>query len=611
MTGRAAVAIVESATAVVDRPAPAAASVHGDVASYTIEGLEHLERALTGPPLDRWEALLDSDPSGTLFQSPVWAMPWYRSYETFDPLVLVVTRGHDLIGVVPLAIEKATGRLTFAGDNMADYRDVVAHPAHRRDVVGELLRMLQRGRHGVLHVGSTYPESDTPGVLLEIAPAYGIGTHLRYNDGWRWWPDEQKEDPLRKKSVRYPINYFRRTGTLLAEHVRSEERWSAFRESFYTQHTLRQLFGGRDVSLRDPEKQAFFDGLVRSKYGHVTALWHNGTLIAGHVGAVYRGVLYWGAPSFDVRQRQYSPNLVLLALTMAERERWGFRGVDLTIGRGEVKERFSTSRANLPWVELYARRDEYLRRRARVAGAAVARRIAARVAGSDAAWEKRFKPKLEIALQKVTRVRELGAGEAGRRILAALGEKIAGHRRGIVYRITPSDFRNRTPNVVPLGHVQIHDNALEDLARRDRWDDDAAREIRSKVRAFTDCIKANRTFHTVVVDGRLAAWGHSYWPGEPARLTEIGEVFLDYEAKSVSLYDFYTLPEFRGRGLYQALLAAVLRKRFAEGAERAYVTAPASVKAACRGAHRVGFRPVQIVDTRWFFTWAHARSRLL
>jgi RimJ/RimL family protein N-acetyltransferase len=59
------------------------------------------------------------------------------------------------------------------------------------------------------------------------------------------------------------------------------------------------------------------------------------------------------------------------------------------------------------------------------------------------------------------------------------------------------------------------------------------------------------------------------------------------------LYDFHVLPEFRGRRLYQALLADILHKRFAAGATRAYITVLASNAPSRIAIERVGFRLVR------------------
>ena len=280
---------------------------------------------------------------------------------------MVVSSGGRLTGVVPLAAEKTSGRLTFAGDHIADYKDVVTCPEFRERLLITLLRYIRSAGAGhTFHFGSTYSDSASPALLAKVAGKCGVRTILHINSGWRWWPGEQTEDPLKKKSVRYPINYFKRQGELCAQHIRTLEEWDDFKEEFYRQHTLRQIYGGRPVAFDSPERRAFFDALVRTPYAHVTALRLNRDLIAGHVGFVYKKVLYWGAPAFDIRYNQYSPNLVLLILTMKNAEAWDLLGIDLTVGKGDLKERFSTSRADVPFVEIYPRLRAYYWRALRI-----------------------------------------------------------------------------------------------------------------------------------------------------------------------------------------------------------------------------------------------------
>ena len=219
-----------------------------DYQTCVIESLSALEDALTGPLLNQWETLLESDPTATLFQSPVWCMPWYRAYSRFDPRVIVVSSGDRLTGVVPLAAEKQTGRLTFAGDHIADYKDVVTCPEGREQLLITLLRYIRSAGSGdTFYFGSTHPDSASPALLAKVSRKCGVRTILRINSGWRWWPAEQTEDPLKKKSVRYPINYFKRQGELSAQHIRTPEEWDGFKDEFYRQHTLRLIYGGRVV----------------------------------------------------------------------------------------------------------------------------------------------------------------------------------------------------------------------------------------------------------------------------------------------------------------------------------------------------------------------------
>jgi RimJ/RimL family protein N-acetyltransferase len=445
--------------------------------------------------------------------------------------------------------------------------------------------------------------------LKALAPAENIRSLSRLNNGWRWWTHEPSEDPLKKKSVRYPMNYFRRQGVLEAKHLRTPDEWDSIKEEFYLQHSMRQVFGGREVSLDNPQKREFFDKLIRSSYGHVTALLWNGHLIAAHVGSVFKDVLYWGAPSFDVRQRQYSPNLVLLALTMHNSAAWGFpTGVDLTMGKGEVKERFSNSRVEVPLVDLYKRPSQFYSRKLRAALSHGARNLYERVAG-DGAWEKRFKPAVENVIDKLSQARDLGPAETLRRVFSWTGRLVGERTRGIVFIARPQDAREIQPELKPGEVCTYHDNELYDLLKQNHHNDGTAREIAALAREYSDLQRSGRTLHTLLVNDRLAAWGISYKPQEPAKLTEVGGAILEFAPDSASMYGFYTLPEFRNRRIYGALLTYVLKKHFAGGIAQAYISVLENNAPSRKAIERAGFRAVGTNEFRRFLRWKKLVSR--
>jgi GNAT superfamily N-acetyltransferase len=322
---------------------------------------------------------------------------------------------------------------------------------------------------------------------------------------------------------------------------------------------------------------------------------------------LYRDVLYWGAPSFDIRHRQYSPNLVLLVLTMKNAEKSGISGIDLTIGKGDLKERFSTSRVILPWIELYSRPSQFYKRKLSAAAVKATRKAIERAGGADA-WDRKIKPRAALEMARLGRARQRG-------LLASLGiaagytaHLIGEHTRGIVFIARPEDVRKVGPQLSAGETCVFHENELNDLVKRDRWNDAVAREIAVKVRNFTDVVRSGRTFHTVLVNDRLAAWGYSYSPSEPATLTEVGGATLEFEPESVSLYDFYTLPEFRGKKLYQALLSHILSMRFSSGAKQAYITVLEKNAPSRVAIERVGFKPVTINEITRFLKWKKLRS---
>ena len=156
--------------------------------NYRVTSIEELERLKSERPLCGWGELLKCDPKNTFFQGPSWVGEWYHAYrDGFDPLIIVVTRGDELMGVVPLAVEKGTRRVAFAGDQMADYRDILSHPAGRGEVVRALLRVLREGYFSnMLRVGPMLPESDTADIMLPMVRQEGVWGIRRSHFGGFW-----------------------------------------------------------------------------------------------------------------------------------------------------------------------------------------------------------------------------------------------------------------------------------------------------------------------------------------------------------------------------------------------------------------------------------------
>lgn len=579
--------------------------------SLILRGLPEVEQALKTGVLRHWAELMERDPYSTVFQGPEWAMSWYRSYDTFEPLVIALLSDSALVGLVPLAIEKATDRLTFCGDGMADYKDVVARPGLRRRMASEFLTIFQSfGKQGTFAFGSTLSESDTVELLTSLAADSGIRFLRRQHFGWQWVAAESTEDFAKKKSVRNKLNYYRRTGELRARLITRREDWETLKDEFYSQHSLRQRYAGRPISFDSPQKRAFYDALFEESCSHFTVLEFNQKLIAAHFGCVRHGILYWGAPSFDITEKQCSPNLLLLVLAMQNREDWGFpRGVDLTIGTGDMKQRFSTTRVDLPWIDLFASAGAFYPAKFRLSLTKNLRQLANKI--SEESWDSKLKPGAEKFVHKLKRAREMGLADSVSHV-AALATRLVGERgSGLVYRVTPGDVCESEPKLLAGENCLFHENEFYDLLL---WKGDSP-EVSARLTEITRLVpelsKSGRTLHTVVINERLATWGISYWPKEPAEISEAGGAALEFLPDSVSLYDFYTLPEFRRRKLYQALLVHILRLRFSQGAKYAYLGLAANNVASRKAVERVGFRLLSIHRYSRFLKWKKLETRNL
>jgi CelD/BcsL family acetyltransferase involved in cellulose biosynthesis len=339
-------------------------------------------QAVDGTLEDEWEQLVADDPSATFFQTPAWCVSWYRCYgDRYEPLVLTAWMGERLDALAPLAIERATGRIVFAGESMTDVRDVVARDtAGRTAVLAEVLRHVRSRRSlSPLRIGPVEPDSDTARLVDVLARRHRVRTVTRPDTS----PYVALDDPhavttaLRKQSVRRRLNHYRRIGDVALERISSTEQWNTVRDVFFAHHSERQRQTGRSVVFDDPRRRAFQDELIAADpaRAHVTVLRVGDRIVAEHYGYCTSGVLWWGAPAHDIAEEQHSPGQVMLALLIEQAASEGFRRFDLTPGSEEFKDRFASGARPVQTIDVYGRVSRYLVRRTRDAAARATRRL--------------------------------------------------------------------------------------------------------------------------------------------------------------------------------------------------------------------------------------------
>jgi CelD/BcsL family acetyltransferase involved in cellulose biosynthesis len=464
----------------------------GDLAAIdgrvvVLDGIETIRAELAGGRLRRWDELADRAPGATFFQRPLWATCWYEAYANeWDALVLVALSGDDVIGLAPLGRHRPSGRLAFAGELMADYRDLVVAPEARETAVVLLTRALLDLSGGDFVIGPTDVGSVTIDTLTRRPR--GWWGHLRTDPCWRVELSAESVASIEgKQSVRRNRAHYRRRGALRYERVRGETEWRRLRPVFFEQHTLRQLAVGRAPSFHDVRKQRLYDTLLARGPDsvHVSALWVDGRCLAAHYGYSSGGTVYWGAPALDVTEDHgsRSPGQLLLAELVAAARAEGYRELDLTLGEEAFKVRFGTKCVQVGQVRLYGARTRYWAARGhRLAIETVKAAITRAV--SDSAWARLrrvFHP--EPPLPTLAREPEGGA-------------RIEVRRTAFVEPGVPED-----PQAAP----QRHENQLGDLVR---VGDPVV--MGPAVRTALDRIGDAWTLHTLVREGRLQSYGWSW-----------------------------------------------------------------------------------------------------
>lgn len=567
----------------------------GETKFYALGDLASLEVALSNGLTEQWRDLVARDPMASLLQTPGWCVPWYRCYQsTHDPYVIVVEADSRPVGLVPMAVERETREFAFAGNTMADYRDIVALPGYRAAVVGGLIdAYLAAGFANPLEVGWIDAISDTPGLIADACRSRGLPYIVRHQPCWRWFPP-----PPEKPSAHKFLNWYKRQGTVTFEVIETEAAWQTFREEYYRQHSLRQIQAGRQVSFEDPRKAALYEEMFHSPEvrTHVTGFYVNGKMLAGHFGHVWRDVLMLGPPSIRLEDEQRSPAVILLAWIIQNAADLGLAGFDMTIGDSDFKKRLGNQCVQLTAIDIYANKRSYYARAAR-------KKILSQVkkAIGEDTWKTKVKPAGARLSHKLQCAAEMGGSAAvGAAFRAAVG-MVYEERSEVTYSAAADSLR---PTTVEFG--ETHENHIEDLLLWQGTSPSVSAALTGCARSFSRIRNAKHSVHTLVSDGALGGWCFSNIA--EAREAE-GATGPAYEPGSALVYGVYALPGFRKSEAYQALIGQVAHGRVAAGAPRVYMTVPADDAAQRSAVEALGFRAT--AETRYKRLLRSSSSKLI
>lgn len=190
--------------------------------------------------------------------------------------------------------------------------------------------------------------------------------------------------------------------------------------------------------------------------------------------------------------------------------------------------------------------------------------------------------------QKLATARRLGAREAVRHLASVAARALWTHERLVVFEMRPEQLNPAAPE---LGGEEwrLHSEAASGF----RWTGD--RPLPAPLAAELRKAVPGQRIHWIDVAGEPVSWGFS----APARgswpLTETRSHLLVLPGE-VCLIAFETVPAFRGRRLYPAVLTGILQERFREGAPTAYIWCRQDNVASYRAIRRVGFRAAAVHD---------------
>jgi RimJ/RimL family protein N-acetyltransferase len=354
--------------------------------------------------------------------------------------------------------------------------------------------------------------------------------------------------------------------------LNSVEELAAVIDDIAVLYDLRQGgFSGDLPFASDSTKAAFHLALMaRPSLLHASVLRLGGDLLAAQLGLAGRRCLHFGVLAYSPLYGEHSPGVMHVRLLGQLAAKEGFESIDLTPG-GTWKDRFATTHDSVSRLTVFAARSHAVRADVTRQAATLARKALRSV-------------RLEPAA-----INEL-VSRARRRPFRAVGSIL---RRGKARLFHAAELRGYS---LPASEVR-HDQSTA-LASRDRLSDLLTFQEFQGSPSRTDFFKmavsrleAGHHVYTRVDKGRLVHWG---WLAENPKTGFMDEVHQEYiyPPGSAVVYDFFTHPEARGRGLYSSSIRQMMADAAAAGMNQIFVFVLADNDPSRRVIEKAGFRHV-------------------
>ena len=491
-----------------------------------------------GAFLRAWQSLLDRCPWSTCFQDQNFVATWYDCYsDQFDPLIVCE---HDqaagLAGLLPMAIERHSGRLFVAGTVHAEYKTWLALPDHADAFADSALSRL----------AELFPKDHLE--LVYLAP----GTPLGWIENWRGkvfirpierplmrtQPADSVRASLSGKKNRARIRKLEQHGPLVFERISDPADFSAALDEIIPMCDFRHGAAHGVLAFHDDSlKRRFHEELMRRADGvlHITVTRLNGCIIAANIGWCNKQQVLLGTLAHSPFLAEYSPGKLHILQLGLHLEEEGFDFLDLTPG-GSYKENFATGSDQSSSVDIFF-------------SGARARRYA---------WKRKA---IETGKRFVPADRVKRVVRAFRRVTLVL--PAPGLVRKIVRRTVRWGWHSCEYHIYrkAAGEVlqpsigaprRMRRDCLEDLLcykAVETWQPSLFEFLQSAMQRLEE----GEHVYTMAEDGVLVHYGWLIERQEVAYFPEVDQKF-QMPPHSAVLYDYFTHQSWRGHGLYQCSL---------------------------------------------------------
>ena len=316
----------------------------------------------------RWDSLAKQTAHVSVFQEPAFVNSWHDAYKQyFEPIFVLGTDiSGNLVGLIPLTIDKETNKLMHAGGWHAEYHGWLAEPTHEQIFMPQAMAAIkQQFPLSTWQWTFLPPRCNTDWLKSRMLVTNGIYANIELTESplLDLHDEEKLTKILKSKSIKSKINRLKRLGELRIERIVSKERV----EQLIDQIAVLVNFRHEAVHQVAPfetdflQKEFYLERSNNLEENHFSILWMGDKLLAFHYGAIDQDTIYIGLTAFDPTVSKHSPGVIFLIYLAQLLQQEGIRYIDLTPGGDEYKERFSNQHQIISKPNFYFNKIEKLK----------------------------------------------------------------------------------------------------------------------------------------------------------------------------------------------------------------------------------------------------------
>ena len=511
----------------------------------------------------RWNDLAEKTEHCTVIQEYGFVASWYNAYsELFDPMmVLGYDEEENIVGILPLAISCDSGKLSYAGEDQAEYHGWISPKEYEEAfIVHSLIAIKKTKRFPLWKWGWMPPNINLGPFDSTLLEKNGIFINrLVANSPLNNLNKPEKLKKMRKH-IKNKINRFNREGELKIELIKERRYAEKLFDTIIDQYNFRHLslYGHIPFEMDKHKRDWHLSQLdFMPDNAHFTVLWQGDELLACNFGCCTEERVLLGLLSYDPSKGKNSPGSVFLIKLLEYMQERGYHYLDLTPGGDDYKKRFANDEARLMRPTVCFSKYQQLKDSALMSLRLFLRNY---FSARDLAWVKNLKK---------------------RGLYIYLKGKIEAYTNRSTYYI----YNGATEKPIAAGKIPpLRSQQYRDLLLYQNGDGVATHKdlVYSAMKKF----EQGDRLYTIISGKRLLA---SFWLADSGRKHWHPHLKnrVNLVKNGVFIYDFYSSKESDKNQIFQACIQGILREHEKEKISPTYLVRPKEIDEEI--LHNLGF----------------------